>query len=378
MKKRLITLITAALLAVGMCVPVGAAEIEKDSADNVFASGDSLSFSQDTFFGAFAAGQTVDLADAEAKGSIAAAGQQVSASGLTVGESLYVGAGTAMLNNVTVKGNLYAAGQNVSITGASSANGVYACGTDVTFEGEANGAVLAGSNVVLNGLIDGDVNIAADKLTIADGTVITGKLTIESAVEPDLSKDIEYGDYEFNLQKEDKEDNVAVSFGTKIFEKFKSCLYWIVAMAAFGMILVWLFDRHLTGAVNYIKNRTLPMILSGVIGWISIPVAAILICFTYILAPTGGLVMSVYVFLIWIGLAFAGASLSRLVFPKMNVYLAALIGIAVLEAVRMIPVIGVIVGIAADMYLIGYFIQYLWLNRMQKKTVVKETAEVQE
>ena len=52
----------------------------------------------------------------------------------------------------------------------------------------------------------------------------------------------------------------------------------------------------------------------------------------------------------------------------MNVFLSALIGIAALEIIRLVPVIGVLVGIAADMYLLGYVIQCLWLNRKQKIT----------
>ena len=50
----------------------------------------------------------------------------------------------------------------------------------------------------------------------------------------------------------------------------------------------------------------------------------------------------------------------------MNVFLSALICIAALEVIRLVPFIGIIVGIAADMYLLGYVIQCLWLNRKQK------------
>ena len=56
----------------------------------------------------------------------------------------------------------------------------------------------------------------------------------------------------------------------------------------------------------------------------------------------------------------------------MNVFLAALIGIAALEVIRMIPVIGFLVGAAADMYLLGYVVQSLWLNRKRKVTAPSE------
>jgi hypothetical protein len=59
----------------------------------------------------------------------------------------------------------------------------------------------------------------------------------------------------------------------------------------------------------------------------------------------------------------------------MNVFLSALIGIGILEIVRIIPVLGTLVGIAADMYLIGYVIQKLWIGRLRKKAVEAAPAE---
>jgi hypothetical protein len=50
----------------------------------------------------------------------------------------------------------------------------------------------------------------------------------------------------------------------------------------------------------------------------------------------------------------------------MNVFLAAAIGIAVLEILKLIPVLGVIVAIVADMYLLAYAIQYVWCNRLRR------------
>ncbi len=368
MKKKLLTLLTAGLVAVMACVPVMAeTETDTDTAGNIAVSGDVVTLPNTPFFSGFAAGQSIDFGGVEAKGSLFTAGQQINGSGAKVKESLYVAGNTISLNNVEVYGNIFAAGNDVNITGESASNAVYAVGNKVVYEGETYALYAAGSTVTLKGYVEGDAVISAEEVVIDPDAIVTGTLKVLSPSEVDVPDDAQIGDFEFELTKPDETDEGKIGgIGSFIVGKILKTLYWIVAMAAFGMLLCWLFNDHLTRAAEYIKNRTAAVIVSGIIGWLCIPVLAIALLISYIFAPIGGLLGLSYVLLVCVGLAFSGASLSRLVFPKMNVFLSTLIGIAVLEAVRMIPVIGVIVGIAADMYLIGYVIQRLWLNRLKK------------
>ncbi len=371
MKQKWMKMAAVVLIALSMCVPVPAAE--PDSAGNLFVSGDMVSLPDTPFFGAVVAGQSVTVTNADAKGSVMAAGQSVEISNSKIGESLYMAGNSVDLKDSKVEGNFYAAGNSVSITGDSSCNGVYFAGNMITFEGETNGFFVGGSRVILKGTVNGDAIIEGDYVEIAEGAVITGELKVTSPAEPTIASDAKIGDVTFNQVDESETDagkaKANASIGAKFLKKLSSGLYWIVAMAAFGMLLCWLFNDHLDHAKNMIKNRTGAMIASGAIGWACIPGAAIALCCTVILAPTAGILMVGYLLLILAGLAFAGASLARLIFPKMNVFLSALIGIAALELVRLIPVLGFIVGAAADMYLIGYVIQNRWLNRLKKADV---------
>ena len=141
-------------------------------------------------------------------------------------------------------------------------------------------------------------------------------------------------------------------------------------MGVFGIILCWLFNGHLISAAEMIKNKPGVMIGTGIITWVCVPLAALILCITYILAPIGAMLAMAYVLLLCAGLAFAGASLVKIFLPNMNKYLAALIGIAVLEIVRMIPVIGFLVGAVADMYLLAYVVQTIWNSRKNEEEVV--------
>lgn len=370
MKKKWMSLLIAGLTTLCLCVPVFATEIEVDSAGNVMAAGDLVELPTTPFFGAIAAGQSVSVVGSSAKGSVMAAGQTVDISGSEIGESLYMAGNSVSMKDTTVNGNLYAAGNSVAITGDSSSNGVYFAGNMLTFEGETNGLFAGGSHIVVSGTINGDAFLEGETIEILDDAVITGECKIKSSGEPEVASGAQLGDYSYEHVDEDEEEvgeaAIKAGIGAKILKKLGSCLYWIVAMAAFGMLLCWLFNDHLAKAAVYMKERTGAMIGSGVISWMCIPVAAILLCCTYILAPVGGLLALAYVLFLCAGLAFAGASLVRLVLPRMNIFLSALIGIAALEIVRMIPFVGWIVGVAADMYLLGYVVQVLWLRRVRK------------
>ena len=370
-KKRIFALAITCLLTACMCVPVFAKEA--DSAGNYFDAGETVTLPSDPIFGACVAGQKIQILDGEAKGSLMAAGQEVSVVSTSVGESLYVAGNSVTVSSTEVSGNVWAAGNTVSIVNDMSANGVYAVGNIVTFDGSAKGLFASGSTVTVSGKIDGDAVIEAENVEIGDDAEITGKLTVKSTQEPLIDEDAEINDYDYEEITENEselgENAAKVGFFAVFFKQVGKCLYWIVAMAAFGMLLCWLFGDHLDRAHVFIKERSGAMIGTGIVSWFAIPLASILLCCSYILAPIGAMLFGAYVLLLCAGLAFAGASLSRLIFQKMNVFLAALIGIAALEIVRMIPFIGFIVGAVADMYLLGYVILNLWDHRYKKNEV---------
>ena len=366
--KRIITVFMTAILAAAMCIPAFAADT--DSAGNIFEADETVSFNSDSFFGAFAAGRSVSVSDSEAEGSVFEAGQDVSINSTDIGESLFIAGNTVTAAETRVHGNIFAAGNNVVIGNGTEANGVYAFGSALTFAGEANALYAAGGSVTVSGVINGDAYIEGDNVIITEDAVITGTLKIASANDPEVSDDSTVGDFEYEqINRDEQAVSASRSFGSIVWDKIKSCLFWVVAMGAFAMLLVWLFSEHLTSAAELIRTKPGVMIGTGVITWLCVPIAALILCISRILAPIAGMLMLAYVLLLCAGLAFAGASLVRLFLPNMNVYLSALIGVAVLEVIRMIPVLGFIVGCVADMYLLAYVIQRIWSRRSHKEEV---------
>ena len=62
---------------------------------------------------------------------------------------------------------------------------------------------------------------------------------------------------------------------------------------------------------------------------------------------------------------------------KMPPFLASVLGIVILEVLKKIPYVGILIKLAAVLYTMGYFIQYIYMGRTkkQKRENVVETAE---
>ncbi len=371
--KRLAAGVMTVLIAAALATPVFA--VEADSAGNIMEADNMVSIDSVPFFGAMAAGQNVSISNSEAEGSVMAAGQEVTVVSTSVGESLYVAGNIVTCSDTDVHGNIFGAGNSVSVGNGMNANGVYVAGSNITFGGTAKALCAAGSNVTLTGKIDGDAYIEADSVSIADSAVVTGELKIKSSKEPEISDSAQVGTYSFEEITKEEADAAGtaskIGIGSMIWSKFKSCIYWVIAMGVFGLLLTWLFNDHLIEAATLIKDKPGIMIGTGIVSWLVIPIVSLILLISYIFAPVGGMLLLAYVLLLCAGLAFAGASLARLVFPNMNVFLSSLIGIAALEIVRLIPVIGFIVGMVADMYLLAYVIQKIWTGRLKKESSVE-------
>ena len=127
-------------------------------------------------------------------------------------------------------------------------------------------------------------------------------------------------------------------------------------MSLLGIVICKLFDEHLSRASELIKTRTGTMIARGIAAWILIPIIAVLLLCTLILAPVGAVILVLYILMLCVGVSFTGASLGRMILPNMNVFLSSTICIAVIEILKQIPYLGILAAIAADVYLLAYVI----------------------
>ncbi len=363
-----------------------------DSAGNVFSSGNDVAFLLDKFFSICTMGKTVTLNETEADGSVMAMAKDVTITDSNINESAFLAGESVTLRDTPVKGNVFAMGRKVDICGES--NAVYAMGETVIFDGTTNALNVCGGSVSVGGKIDGDVSIDAGSIVLASDLEVTGNLKVTSEDEPEIPASVKTGSYEFEkkITDEDEADPAAdigkVTAGI-IAKKIAKTIFWIIAMSLLGIFLNLFFADQLQGAAENVK-KPFPAIIRGVLGWICIPVIGLFMCLTIVLAPAGGLLLLVYFILICAALCFAGASLGRIIFPKMHPFASATICIASLEIIRQLPIVGPVLAVIAQVYLISYVVGVLFENikRNKKKqqavpadvteTVIVNTSEVTE
>lgn len=369
MKRKLFTSFALGLLLTAMfpfAVFGAEKEIGMDLAGNFFSAGNEVTCEGMTARDVFVAGQDLYLDDFEATGNVFAAGNSVHIGESKVGADVFA-AGNEVKIEANTEGNVFGAGQVVKFTQDANAAAAMLAAQNIYYDGSSISASLSGDKVVFDGYVEGDISINASEIIIGEHARIGGKLDATSKT-IEVSDDAVIADYAWEPAKEDENvDSFAkVSIWAKALERITSRFYWIPAMLLLTLVLCWLFGESLDGAKEAIKTKSGEMVLWGVLSWCLIPAVCLILAVTVIGLPLAAMICAVYVVLLCAGLTFAGASLGRLCFPKLHPILASVIGVAIIECLKIIPFLGVIVSIAADMYLLGYISRCVYLKKSKK------------
>jgi len=343
---------------------------------NTFSAGNMASVRNQEAKDVFAAGNNTNVDAVNASGNVFAAGNMVNVAESTVLADIFAAGQNVSIDKTNVSGNVFAAANNIALDSVNAGD-IFATAQIIDFTGTADNMYLAGGNVTLNGTATGDVYVEAESITFGDDFKVTGNLTVKAKQEPAING-VSYGSYSFVENTTDASETVKeVGIVAKVIKKITSLLYWIPAMIILSLLLIFLFGKNLDEAKDMLVTKPAGLIVTGVVGWIAIPVAAVILAITVIGIPLAAIIGLVYIILVWAGLTFAGASLGRLVLPKLHPVLSSIIGVAILELVRIIPVVGGFVAIAADMYLIGYVLYVFYLNKtLEKKEATQKVAMI--
>lgn len=139
------------------------------------------------------AGQSLNLDDASIGRDIIAAGESLSIRDCTVGGAVRLAARTIDISKTAIDGSVTVAGQHVVLNTGSTANCFYAMGETVALRGSAKSAALAGSTVTIDGTVEGDVEVWADKLVLGKNARITGTVNAHVSEDPERAAGAEVG-----------------------------------------------------------------------------------------------------------------------------------------------------------------------------------------
>lgn len=259
------------------------------------------------------------------------AGSSVTLNG-TSSKDAFVAGSIIELNNLKLDRDLYVAGQKITVSGTVGRN-----------------AFVSGSDVVIDGIINGDLFVDAEEITINSNAIINGKLSynddaqIETSKEAKIASKTTYKNKSVNTEV-DKDVSITSIIVSKLINTLTSLLNILVV----GLLMVLLLPRLFEKLKEIEPNRLLPSFAWGLLILVVTPIAALIALITYVGIATSILSVALYAIFIYISTILSSFTITSLVLKNKvkNPYLLLLIGLSCLYLIKLIPFVGGLVTFA--------------------------------
>jgi hypothetical protein len=231
---------------------------------------------------------------------------------------------------------------DVEVARGETVGGVYVGSGDATIAGRVDGNVIVFSgDVLVSGTIEGDLFTASGKARLLPSAEVTGDVSYADQY-PDVSAAARvHGDV-------GKEDVPEIGGLVSALGGFLVWLAVSVSMAVLGLLLLLLSPRAADAIQARARERIGPTIAIGIAIMIALPIGAVIAAVTVLALPLAIGVLLALAPLGSVAYVAAGWALGRrLLKPPRDRYLAFLLGIAILRALALLPVVGLLIGLAA-------------------------------
>ena len=301
------------------------------------------------------AGQALNLDDAPIDRDIIAAGDTLSIRDCTVGGAVRLAARTIDIAKTTVDGSVTVAGQHVVLNTGSTANCFYAMGETVALRGSTKSAALAGDTVTIDGTVDGDVEVWADKLVLGKNARITGTVSAHVSEDPERAAGAEVGALKIDRTENENATTTANDIiGGIVAAALSTCFV--------ALLLELVFPRATASAAGMLHQRPTPLWVSGLLGTIAVVPAVLLLIISIAGLSLAGTLLCGVIGIALVSSAFAGCAIARMVGHSQNRYAMAAVGGIAAGALTAIPLVGDFISGVTFVFTLGYIIQIIWRN----------------
>lgn len=343
--------IALALIALTLAALPAAAFAGTDTAGNVLAT-DSDSNPSGVEGDLYWAGQSLNLDDASIDHDIIAAGDSLSIRDCTVGGAIRLAARTIDIAQTTVDGSVTVAGQHVVLNSDSTASCFYAAGETVALRGSVKSAALAGDTVTIDGTVDGDVEVWADKLVLGKNARITGTMNAHVSEDPERAAGAEVGALKIDRTKNEDTSTVNDVIGGIVAAALSTCFV--------ALLLELIFPCATASAAGMLHQRPTPLWVSGLLGTVAIVPAVLLLIISIAGLSLAGALLCAVIGVALVSTAFAGCAVARMLGHNQNRYAMAAVGGVIAGALTAIPLVGDFISGVAFVFTLGYVIQIIW------------------
>ena len=288
-------------------------------------------------------------------GDVFGFGNEINVEG-TVGLSLRGAAQSVRVGGDVGRG-LAAAGESVSVlAGASVGGGIMMAGDRLSVAGPVGGSVLAGgTRLELDAAVEGDFKFSGEELYLGSGASIAGDAQYTGPSEPER----EPGAPSVEWSEPEPEE-------TSVWDEvMRIATRWAMGLAL-GLVLVLLASGPL-GAMAAIGGRPLGPLLLGLLLFVGLPFAAILLAITFIGLPLAFAVGALYLFLLYASRVIAamviGQAILGLASSNVQRIGRVALGLGILVLAVEVPFIGGVVGLLVMFFGLGAFGLWVWRSR---------------
>lgn len=345
------------LIALALTVLPTASFAGTDTAGNVLAT-EADSNPSDAEGDLYWAGQSLNLDDASIDRDIIAAGDSLSIRDCTVGGAIRLAARTIDISKTAIDGSVTVAGQHVVLNTGSTANCFYAMGETVALRGSVKSAALAGSTVTIDGTVDGDVEVWADKLILGKNARITGTVNAHVSEDPERAAGAEVGALKIDRTENEDTSTVNDVIGGIVAAALSTCFV--------ALLLELVFPRATASAAGMLHQHPTPLWVSGLLGTIVIVPAVLLLIISIAGLSLAGALLCGVIGIALVSSAFAGCAIVRMVGHNQNRYAMAAVGGIIAGALTGLPLVGDFISGVAFVFTLGYVIQIIWRNARLK------------
>ena len=346
-----------ALIALALTVLPTVSFAGTDTAGNVLAT-DNESNPSGVEGDLYWAGQNLNLDDASIGRDIIAAGDSLSIRDCTVGGAIRLAARTIDIAKTTVDGSVTVAGQHVVLNTDSTASCFYAMGETVALRGSVKSAALAGDTVTIDGTVDGDVEVWADKLILGKNARISGTVNAHVSEDPECAAGAEVGALKIDRTENEDTSTVNDVIGGIVAAALSTCFI--------AILLELVFPRATASAAGMLHQRPTPLWVSGLVGTVAIVPAVLLLIISIAGLSLAGALLCAVIGIALVSTAFAGCAIARMVGHNQNRYAMAAVGGVAAGALTGLPLIGDFISGVAFVFMLGYVIQIIWRNARLK------------
>jgi hypothetical protein len=244
---------------------------------------------------------------------------------------------------------LVSTGGDITLPAGEHADAVIVVNGTATILGEANTVVAIDGAATLRGARTETIIAVRSPIEIGPDTVVQGDvMTLDSLIH-------QTGNAEVQGQVKDL---ASFLIGIGVILAPALLLLWIgfgLATIVAGLLLAGLASRQIRQAEALISREPVQTLATGIAGLFVFPIAAVVLIITIVGAPLGvGILLMAWPLVAFLGYLVAGIWIGDWVLRRTSPvrdherpYLAAALGVLILEALAIVPVLAIVVGIAS-------------------------------